>query len=169
MLLAEALEPGPEAAIGYLRHPQLPLARQLGGQPLPEGAINRIGQLEIVHRHPALHQGIAETAHRHEGVQQPQLVVAVGGGHGQVLHHHHDIAGRQLQGRGAEPALVQLVAQDQGEGHGVGLMGSGPALAVGLLGVVETNLALEVEAAGRATKTAGVGAHPGQVGPVARV
>ena len=40
---------------------------------------------------------------------------------------------------------------------------------MGLLGVVETNLALEVEAAGRATKTAGVGTHPGQVGPVARV
>ena len=46
----------------------------------------------------SLQQGIAEVAHRHKGVQQPQFVVAIAGGHPQVFDHHHPLTGAQIQG-----------------------------------------------------------------------
>ena len=121
LLGAEPLQPGLEAAVGHLGHLQRATVPQFSRQPLPERHRRRIRQLEVGHRHAPLQQRVAETAHRHEGVQQPQAVVPPGGGHGQVLDHQHPLAGGELQRRGTEPVGVELVAQDQGEGHGVRL------------------------------------------------
>ena len=118
LLLTEAPQGGLEAGVGDLRHLQLLMAGQFQRQPLPEGHADGGRQLEIVHRDGMRPQGIAEAAHRHEGMQQAQLVVAVGGGHRQVFDHQHPAAGVELQRRGAEPVAVQLIAQDQGQDHG---------------------------------------------------
>ena len=87
---------------------------QLEAHPFKEGEPLGLGQLEIAHPDSLLHQGIAEAAHGHEGVQQPQLVIAVGRGDAEVFHHHHGVLVSKLEPRPPKPLAVELVAQDQG-------------------------------------------------------
>ena len=123
LLLAEVLEPLLKTPVGNFGHPQLlahtrlacpQLRCQLRRKPLPERHALGSRQLEITHINTPLQQRVAEAAHRHEGMQQAQLVIAIGGGHRQVFDHQHPATAVELQRRRAEPLAMQLIAKDQG-------------------------------------------------------